>query len=491
MSLEINSKHQTSGAKKKGRKENKEVEIVETNVFDLAPEKPPARSTYLSHVKDLDNRIKATATTVPIFNNFDRLKLCVDLKLHASDIEFENISLVDIENPEKQKSFVEARIENYRLMKVAGMKSEPTIFSADSNSDLYDNPFDDLLEDYALKEQEEDLPVRKGNNIYPNCGVKQELLPMGLNAIYIKNDYFVIDFSGKWMAEAGCLGYINIHNIVQCLIKVRECKYVNFNVGKLIDVATVRICDVTLDLRTTIQNKFIKAMSAMYPTIAERFQMYNYKNDGMIIRSRAKDVGMSFCMYDKGRELSDKRHNFYSYLMAIGEEGSKLANEILRLEVHLWRLDDMREILELPVQKKYEVSLSDVLKSKSPAVLNVFKRYKLTEEILRDEIKGFTDEYLTSPQNEAQVTDLLAGMGVMSLFGSQAFNIRSLRDMLAVEFELEDDEKMLKKLNRIIRDSMENFILYNKPKSIKKVLELLDLIHQAYGRILGGEKVAA
>lgn len=142
----------------------------------------------------------------------------------------------------------------------------------------------------------------------------------------------------------------------------------------------------------------------------------------------------------------------------------------------------MKVMLELPPQEKYQVALSDVLKSEAPAILNVMKKYRLTEDILHEEIKAFTDEYLKTPQTKEEVIELLAGIGAISLFTAQEYNIRATRDMIAYEFNIIDDEELLKKLNSLIRSCFYNFKYYKKPKCIKAILDLLDLIHTEYGR---------
>lgn len=75
-SFELDPKHQNSGAN--NRYENKKVAEVD-NVIDYMPAKSPAESTYRTHIRKLGKRILQTAKTVPIYNNFDRLKICIDL----------------------------------------------------------------------------------------------------------------------------------------------------------------------------------------------------------------------------------------------------------------------------------------------------------------------------------------------------------------------------------------------------------------------------
>ena len=112
------------------------------------------------------------------------------------------------------------------------------------------------------------------------------------------------------------------------------------------------------------------------------------------------------------------------------------------------------------------------------------KKYDLTEEILRDNIKGFTDEYLTPVQNINDVMDLLASIGVMSVLTEQKGMYRATRDLLGLYFNIENDEKLLSKLTSNMRESFYNFTLYFRAKPIKEVLNLLDMIHTIYGRTL-------
>lgn len=448
---------------------------VYVNDVDFMPAKPPAASTYKSHVKTLDKRIIATVQTVPMYNNFDRLKICVDLRLHGKDIGFKIKTLKTRKHPDKEISYVKREIAIHRLMK--------TVCSSNTDESVPIDE-DDIVETYGIDEAEEPLPERTGKNLYPNCGIYQNLLPIGLNAIYVKDDYFIIDVTGKWMASTGNLGYINASNIEQCLMMICIRGYVYYDVSELLKVATVRLCDVTVDLRTSEQRKLVAGMSAMTPLLIPHYNTYTYKNGGLIIRGTAKNTGMSFAMYDKGRELEDRRHKYHKYISTIGQSGIDLANETLRLEAHLWRLKDIREILDIEEKEKYEVLLSDVLESKSKAILNVMKKYDLTEEILRDEIKSFTDEYLTPIQSINDVIDLLASIGVMSVLTEQKGMYRATRDLLGLYFNIEDDEKLLSKLTSNMRESFYNFTLYFRAKPIKEVLNILDMIHTVYGRTL-------
>lgn len=466
---ELKPKHLNSGANVKNKK--RQVEKLD-NSTDLTLAKPPAKSTYQTHVRNLNKRIAQTTSSIPTYNNFDRLKICIDLRLYAEQIEFEVISMLETQHPDKHTSYVKKEIAVKRQIQVISNSPASTAILNE----------DDFLESDSLDESGEPLQKRNGKNVYPNCGISQEHLPTGLNAIYIKDDYFIVDITGKWMAKEGHLGLINIHNIIAALQKVCNQGYVNFNVASALDIATVRLCDVTLDVETPKQNKLIAAVSSLSSTFKPSYDTHTYKNGGLITKGTAQDTGMSFTMYNKGKELEDKRHKYHEYLETIGETGLEKARNTLRLEVHLYRLKDIREILEIPNKESYQVLLQDVLRSKKPAILNVLKKYQLTEEILKDKIAGFTDEYLNPPQNAEQLFALLAGIGLNYISLKQNGDFKSIKDFIRLEFKIDENEVLMQRLSQIMHTTYYNFILYFMPKSIQYVLELLDLIHRSYGR---------
>ena len=137
---EISSKHRNNGAEKKNvRLKNISGDVVngttsETNDFDYKKEKPPARSTYLHLIKTLDKKIVQTAHTAPVYNAFDRIKICIDLRLHGEAIEFEILDMLYKGTLEEPKSFVEKKMESRRQLQVACSKLLPSMLKKlDSN----------------------------------------------------------------------------------------------------------------------------------------------------------------------------------------------------------------------------------------------------------------------------------------------------------------------------------------------------------------------
>ena len=62
--------------------------------------------------------------------------------------------------------------------------------------------------------------------------------------MFLFKGYFVVDITGKWMADSGVLGSLHRDNIREALQKVIELGIVNFNIDEFIRHAQVFICDV-------------------------------------------------------------------------------------------------------------------------------------------------------------------------------------------------------------------------------------------------------
>lgn len=466
------------------------INKMETNDFDWKPSKPAVRSTYVSLCKDIEKRINKPVGITP-YNTFDRLKICIDLMLYGRDIEFEIIEMEDDETPDKPKSYIEKRMESHRLLKYAvthnPLKELENLAKRSDNHDTKDelDIFDEELDELDI-EDEPELSYRNEphKNTYPNCRI--DVKELGLNQLYIKNDTLVIDVTGKWVASDGNLGGINIHNIRACMQKVLDLGVIHFNLAKAVEIATVRLCDVTLDIQTEKKDKFIRALSALYPLYSARNHIRKYSNNGLLIRSKSKNAGMCFTIYDKGAELNDKRRSDnYKYRNLIGNTGEQLACKTLRMEVHLYKLKNIRYMLELAENEHFQVTLLSVLRSKTSVILKMFEHYNITEDKLKDEIIAFTEEFLPktpNPQTVDNLIKLFASERMAELLIAHKYNILSLSNRVAIEYRLLDTETLLRNLNSFIHQRLYTFILYRKPKSIKLILDLLNIVHSAYGR---------
>ena len=81
-----------------------DINLDETNGFDLTPEKKPALSSMKHNLMDLDKRL---AMTVPVGNfvqQFDKLKIAIDLKYWEAigfNFDFETSNIFDWVSTEK------------------------------------------------------------------------------------------------------------------------------------------------------------------------------------------------------------------------------------------------------------------------------------------------------------------------------------------------------------------------------------------------------
>ena len=85
-----------------------------------------------------------------------------------------------------------------------------------------------------------------------------------------------------------------------------------------------------------------------------------------------------------------------------------------------------------------------------------------------------------------QVRERLAAERIGELVRDNNFDIRKVKDDLITEYNI-NDENTIKGLIPYIKDSYWSFLLYRKPKAIKRVICLLDKIHIYYCRKAGSQ----
>lgn len=484
------------------------AETQETCDYDYKREKSPARSTYLTHLRELNKRILQTSSTAAIYNCFDRLKLCIDLRLYDEAIEFEIVDMYQLCVYNEPKTFIEKKMNIQRKLQQVTNNDNVVKLLEKLDIACTDNDIDEIVasmttgnilveepefepEEVVLDKidnEEETHTERIGKCRYLNCWIEQQKLPLGLNAFYIKDDRLIMDITGKFMASTGNLGLINIHNIIGCLNKIMELNYVRFNITQAIEIATVRLCDVTLDVKTMKQGDYIRAISSIYPFYSANNTIKKYGNTSILIKSKADKVKKSFIIYNKGKEVRYERGKYLAYWDIIGDEGLEVADNTLRIEAHLYTFDSMRKYLQLP---DGEIKLKDLLKSKAPVMLNILKDYNITEEKLRDKIKAHVDVYLPAVESTKDLTNILAAerivelqacQRVVQLLEHQQYEFPTLVDMVALENGLTDNEALMKELSPFLKHSCYTYLLHYKPKTIKLLLDLLNIIHTAYGR---------
>lgn len=497
----------------------------ETNDFDTVPEKRPALSTMQTHLKELNKRLTNTVELDNFCQQFDRLKMAIDLNIHAVDIEFK----FDIDSsnmriskcPEKIPSSQEERqqfIQEYRnpdppfhnvviseeeSSKIDDELVADIMATINENYDTVEANITDSIDDSDSEENaitaDETIEIEKLGNIkseLPNCKISYEIYSQnfGIYNIYIKNGLLVIYLSGKFMGKSGVLGYITKDNIYQCLTKVCHLAEFTFNIEEFIRKAHVFLCDVCIDIPLKDikeVEKDIRALSSMLPLSSNSHECKKYGNHGILLKSRAKNIGSSFIAYSKWHDLilsANKGKRTPAYINEIGTSGKNIAKTTLRLECKMYKLEDIRTLLEAPHYYK-KVMLSDVLNSTAKPILKRLEAFDCTESILKKRISLYVKGEEKGEQEGlkgVQVRERLAAERIGELVRDNNFDIRRVKDDLITEYNI-NDENTINGLIPYIKDNYWSFLLYRKPKAIKRVLCLLDKIHIYYGRKAGSQ----
>ena len=494
---------------------NPDINPDETNDFDLTPEKKPALSSMKQNLKDLEKRGALTVLEDNFVQRFDKLKIAVDLRAwEAIDFDFD----IDTSNmfkcvyPEKPDTWAEEKKRRQKQEEELLEKFEASELVIEQNTKAIPE-FEDLDEflDMNSEEEFEETEDEKENfkeashglNIkyYPNCKIKYSERTRnrtrGLNNVYIKNNYLFICVTGKFMGTSETLGYITQNNIIEVLEKVQNLAGFRFNIESLLTRAVVYICHLCIDLLSFDIAKDINALSSLFPLASNKHVIRKYGRHGLQLKSRAKNTGSSLVFYNKMIEI---QHNLQRLLQKINMENSdkpitmeqlkvmynypKNLDLILRVELQIYKLQEMRVLLNIPTKEAGMVYLTDVLNSTATPILKRFEAFGATEEILREKIAGYVE---IAEQNETEIrtyTELrnrLAGERIALLLKDNGFNILRVRSHLIVEYGI-DNDSLLSSLTTDIKKDLWNFLLYRKPKAIKRVLNILDKVHTYYGR---------
>lgn len=485
----------------------------ETHDFDLTKEKKPALSSMKANLRILDSRYSSTVPVGSFVQLFDKLKIAINLKQDGEYIEYSSgvesgaMSLSD--KPEKVPSKQEENEQRQAMYLTPNieLKEHPNIDISDIEEDYayqfgdYNKNFDNIefieednteTKNLISEEEIKDTANSSNMNLYPNCKISYDVYRenAGIINVYIKNDVLIIYLSGKFMAETGSLGYITRDNIEACLERVCQITGMSFDIPKAIEVAHVYLCDVCIDIhykKTKDVHKAIRAMSSLFPLASNRHRILKYSTHGLKLVSKSKNAGSSLTLYSKEDVLSErgmysrKREN---YLRRIGELGGTIAKHTLRIECQIFKLNDMRVLLDLPKRQAGIVMLSDVLNSTATPILKRLKAFDASEIIFRDKIWNYieTEENNNTPIKTKRLLDKrLAAERVAELLRENDFDITKVKNHIITEFEI-NDVSLIGSLVTHIKTDLWNFLLYNKPKAIKIIIDLLDRVYQFYGR---------
>ena len=467
--------------------------------FNLDKQKPLAKSGIEKLCKTIGNNIQNIKT--PFYHqNYDRLKIWVDLRKFYGKIDFylfkENMLLCN--NPEERPSKAADRLIKAETV-TTNLKKRNANTLDDEDIEIFDlspigidnesNDFDFII-DEEVSEAESQRNETNRENLYPNCRIsyKKYTDTVGINNIYIKNDILVIDITGRIMAEEGILGCINKGNINECLSKIIDLDLFLFDRDCFIEYANVYLCDACIDLEYENVNKVINGLSSFMPIATADYRVTKYGSHGIQVISKAQKYGNTLCIYNKYQELKAHSNHGYRtphYVSIIGTSGMEIAKHTLRIECKMFRLQDIRSLLEISSEYKGIVRLKDVLESKAKPILNRFDKFRIKEENIKERLFAYNNDLTSSEEtitsHELFVKRLAAERIAEIIKENIAGGISQVKTALVIEYGIQN-ENFISDLLPIIRSIFLDFILYRKPKSTRITVDLLNDINNFYGR---------
>ena len=482
---------------------------TKTNDFDLTPSKMPALSTIKKQLQQAEALINSTAKTVPQIIEFDRLKVGVNLIKYGRYIKFEDWGLEDVDSPEKPPSYIESLnkepapahlrpfIEDDNEYDISDLFEDEDF---DIDADAAEEDIEHVIETSAEIEAESDIITAKdeSDDIFSDSSIKRRIRYddikdiVGLNNLYISRGSIIIDITGKLMADDGVLGSLHLNNIEDAIEQVRSLHVVNFDVKKFIEKAQVYICDVCVDIlleNTYRVPRYIEGISSFSPLASNRFVIAKYGNHGLQIKPKSKTLGRSFAIYVKGQELSYSKTRSTKatiYTEIIGEEGVELANRTIRFELKLYKLKDIREVLNVESSGFGVVKLTDVLASRVPAILQQLELFCGTPEILFERITLLQDA--VTKQDELSLADIFIAERFVEIFIENDADMNATRSHIKTEYANVKDSE-IERFSQLanMRGNILNFLAYRKPKSVTIMLDVLKRLYAYYAGMESAE----
>ena len=160
-------------------------------------------------------------------------------------------------------------------------------------------------------------------------------------------------------------------------------------------------------------------------------------------------------------------------------ENPNSIKNILRLEVQMYKLQDIRALLNIPMKQERKVNLIDVLNSTAKPILARFKNFGVTEEILKEKIEGWIEnnnKEKTEPNTSKQLVTMFAAERYAEIIKENNYDIRRTKSHIKTEYNIYNSA-LASNLTSVIKENFWNFLIYRKPKAIRLIIDLLDKIH--------------
>lgn len=462
---------------------------VKTDDFNLNGEKFPALSTLKAQIKVVMSIID-TQILSAVRVEFDRLRIGINIGLYGRIIHFEDFGMEDVENPKEPPSYLN-KDEGDTLTRRSFIHEEDD--DEEYNiSDLFDS--EEEYKEYLETEKSEKLSSQESEaepDISSDFSIKRRIRyddykrVVGLNNMFLFKGYFVVDITGKWMADNGVLGSLHRDNIREALQKVIELGIVDFNIDEFIRHAQVFICDVVVDIQQESQkqvSRYIDGISSFCPISANRYNIAKYGRHGLMLKPKAKKAGFSLAIYSKGQELdySYRRTTKATlYTDMIGDTGVELAERTLRFELKLFSLASIRRNLNISMDEPRIVRLTDVLNSTAPVLLKQIALFTGKPEQLLERLKWLQNIETTT--DNLTLSEIFIAERFIEMLRDNNFDINITRSHIRTEYANATD-KELEEFTRLanIRRNILTFLVYRKPKSVTIMLDILCRLQNYY-----------
>lgn len=462
---------------------------LKTDDFNLNGEKFPALSTVKAQIKVVMSIID-TQILSAVRVEFDRLRIGINIGLYGRIIHFEDFGMEDVENPKEPPSYLNKN-EGDTLTRRSFMHEEDDDEEYDI-SDLFDS--EEEYKEYLETEKSEKPSSQESEaepDIFSDFSIKRRIRyddykrVVGLNNMFLFKGYFVVDITGKWMADSGVLGSLHRDNIREALQKVIELGIVNFNIDEFIRHAQVFICDVVVDIQLESQkrvSKHIDGISSFCPIPTNRYNIAKYGRHGLMLKPKAQKAGFSLVIYSKGQELdySYRRTTKATlYTDMIGDTGVELAEKTLRFELKLFSLASIRKNLDIAMDEVRIVRLTDVLNCTVPVLLKQIELFTGKPEQLLERLNWLQNIETTT--DDLTLNEIFIAERFIEILRDNNFDINIARSHIRTEYANATD-KELEEFTRLanIRRNILTFLVYRKPKSVTIMLDILCRLHAYY-----------
>lgn len=290
---------------------------------------------------------------------------------------------------------------------------------------------------------------------------------VGLIHMYVLSGELIIMISGKIVSGNGDLGLINRGNINKALDVIKSTGLINFENEAFINIAEVLSVHVTNDIDVGSVTQYIKSFSCYLPMRTDNYNVLKYKSGYIILQTGKHNKNKphyEFCIYNKGAEINHKKNRLYKY--SIGEEGAKLAERTLRLELRLFNFLAIRKFVA-PEKKEGTVTLRELLNCTQQPIRTMLKLLEITDKGL-EEARG---KYITMFEDETFPTqaEFERMQGLIYMLKQHNYNLDKVRSYIEVETHRKTHSTYFQ--NK--RATLQQYVTCYKPRTVALLQELL------------------